>query len=187
VNRLALSSLVLILGSVAVVAQGCAGASEQDVLSNQVGNATASSTSSSGASSGTSGSSGASSGTTSGGTTSSSSGNTAGCTQEGDDSGEANPVAFTTKVCGALKFPRDQEDWAQYDLPKNSKVFINFTGPVLLTIWNEKGEQFDLAHIPNNPGTYSIQIQYDFKKFPLGGDAADKPGVYAWTVTLSTS
>lgn len=163
------------------------------MLSNDVGG-TSTNSSSSGTSGTTSGgtsgttSGGTSGTTTSGGTTSggTTSGGTGGCTAEDGDSTQDNPIQFNGCVSGTLTVPGDEEDWATFEMPKNNGVSVQFTGPVALTFYDEKGRPYEVAKIPTNEGQYFIQIQYDFGKNPLPGNPSPKNPLSApWTVTMT--
>ncbi len=182
-------SLGLIVAAlvVAAVAAGCSGAQDQDVLSSTVGSSTSGNgTSTSGATSGgTSGTtSGGTSGTTSGGTSGTTSGSVGNCVEESSDSTEAKPLKITTCANGAFQFPRDQEDWLELERPKNAKFSINWTGPVAVLIWDERGQSYEIKDMPNKEGTYLLQLQYDFKRFPLQGNDAEKVATYPWTLSI---
>ena len=177
-----------VLGVLALVV-ACSGAAEQDVLSKQIG--------SSAASGGTSGqtTSGSASGDTSGGTSgqttsgSASGGTTSGspdgCVEEKDDSTEKDQLAITSCARGAFHFPDDQEDWLRFERPKGAKFSAKWSGPLDVRFWDDRGRSYDIEHLPGREGSYSVQIQYDFKNNPLSGEELKKPLVFEWTFEVS--
>lgn len=178
---------IVLLGIVAA----CSGASEQDVLSNQIGSAATSSggtTSGNTTSGNTSGqTSGNTSGQTSGNTSGQTSGNTGGCADETEnDSSENAQLTITSCARGQIAFPSDREDWLQFERPKGTKFSANWSGPLNVVFWDEDGKSYDsIERLPGKEGTYSIQIQYDFRKFPLNGDQIGKNPVFPWTFNIS--
>jgi hypothetical protein len=179
---------MVLLGIVAA----CSGAQEQDVLSNQIGSATTSSggtgssgnTTSGGTSSGTSGqTTSGEPGTSSGGTTSGAP--TGGCVVEKDDSTDKSPIVITSCAKGTLKIPLDEEDWVEFDRPSNASLHAKWSGPVSVTFWDARGQSYDLQHLPGKPGTYSVQLQYDFRNYPLSGDQIAKGPTFDWSFEIA--
>jgi hypothetical protein len=180
---------IILLGIVAA----CSGAQEQDVLSDQIGNATTSSggtgssgdTTSGATSSGTSGQTTSSGGpgTSSGGTTSGAP--TGGCVVEKDDSNEKSPIVITSCAKGTLHIPLDEEDWVQFDRPSNASLHAKWSGPIAVTFWDTRGQSYDLQHLPGKPGTYAVQLQYDFKSYPLSGDQIAKGPTFDWSFEIA--
>ena len=159
------------------------------MLSKQVGSA---STSSGGTTSGdtTSGATSSSGATTSGGTTSSSGGTTSGgpgggCVEEKEDSTEKSPITITSCVKGTFKVPFDEEDWLQFERPANASFHAKWSGPLLVTFWDSKGNQYDLQHLPNRQGSYAIQLQYDYQHNPLSGEQLAKGVAFDWTFEIA--
>lgn len=169
------------------VAAACSGAQEQDVLSTQIGPASTSGSNTSG-SNGNTASSGGTSGQTSGGTSTSgatTSGDPGGCATEQEDSNEKNQLTITSCAKGTLSVPRDEEDWLTFERPKNTNFSANWSGPLSVTFWDERGNPYDIKHLPNREGTYSVQLQYDFKSNPLSGDQIKQGLTFPWTFSIS--
>lgn len=156
------------------------------MLSTQIGSGATTSGGASGASGNSASGGGTSGQTTSGGT---SSGTTSGvtpgnCVIEREDSGEKNPLTITSCAKGSFNFPRDQEDWLEFERPKNSNFSANWTGPLNVTFWDDRGRNYTIKNLPNNPGTYLIQIQYDFVNYPLSGDQLKQAPSFDWTFNI---
>jgi len=144
--------------------------------------AVGSTTASSGSASGGTTSSGGQ--TTSGGTTSGNPPPPPGCTPEPEDTTEESQLEITSCASGTLKLGVDEEDWLTFTRPKGTKLRMSWTGPVLVTFWDEDGRSYDTDHVPNREGSYSIQLQYDFKRSPVSGEQIKQGVTFNWSFTI---
>ena len=171
------------------IAAACSGAQEQDVLSKQVGDSTASGGTSGQTSGNTSGNtSGQTSGNTSGqtsGNPGTSSGTATNCLQEEGDSTEKRKMELVTCAKGQLRPPRDDSDFLRYTRPKGTKMEIHYTGVVKIRIFDENGREHGLDDIPNNPGEYNVQIDYDWAGHPLSGEDLANNLVFDWSIDIA--